>query len=115
MDEAMAYATLKKNVIGRNGIVKVYNDEKECVYKYFYEDGGYMAEGGMSDEVYYVNDFYPNYDEDKIAKVFVFFYEFYAKYLVNIAKFSIKLFFSFVKFCENTFSPVKISRNFPSY
>jgi hypothetical protein len=43
MDEAMAYATLKKNVIGRNGIVKVYNDEKECVYKSFYEDGGELS------------------------------------------------------------------------
>ena len=30
------------------------------------ERGGYMADGGV---VYYVNDFYPNYDEDKIAQI----------------------------------------------
>jgi len=28
-----------------------------------------LKDGGMAEEVYYVNDFYPNYDEDKIAKV----------------------------------------------
>lgn len=28
-----------------------------------------LERGGMSEEVYYVNDFYPNYDEDKIAEV----------------------------------------------
>ena len=28
-----------------------------------------LERGGMAEEVYYVNDFYPNYDEDKIAKV----------------------------------------------
>lgn len=65
-DEAMAYATLKKNVIGSNGVVRIYNDEKECVYTSKMAKGGYMADGG---EVYYVNDFYPNYDEDKIAKI----------------------------------------------
>jgi hypothetical protein len=57
MDEAMAYATLKKNVIGRNGIVKVYNDEKECVYKSFYEDGGYMAKGGGVLALYKIMNF----------------------------------------------------------
>jgi len=31
-----------------------------------YADGGMMADGG---EVYYVRDFYPNYDEDKIASI----------------------------------------------
>lgn len=31
-----------------------------------YADGGMMAEGG---EVYYVRDFYPNYDEDKIVSI----------------------------------------------
>jgi hypothetical protein len=35
-------------------------------YKYRYADGGMMADGG---EVYYVKDFYPNYDEDKIASI----------------------------------------------
>jgi hypothetical protein len=35
-------------------------------YKYRYADGGIMADGG---EVYYVRDFYPNYDEDKIAGI----------------------------------------------
>jgi hypothetical protein len=35
-------------------------------YKYRYADGGMMADGG---EVYYVRDFYPNYDEDKIASI----------------------------------------------
>jgi len=50
---------------------KAINWAKKHGYDYIadgkkYADGGMMAEGG---EVYYVRDFYPNYDEDKIASI----------------------------------------------
>lgn len=45
-----------------------YGDEYDLNgnFKEEYANGGMMAEGG---EVYYVRDFYPNYDEDKIVSI----------------------------------------------
>lgn len=44
------------------GTKRIFSPKK--MYKY--ADGGVMADGG---EVYYVRDFYPNYDEDKIVSI----------------------------------------------
>jgi hypothetical protein len=50
----------------RKDFDKAVNKLESEGYKYRYADGGMMADGG---EVYYVRDFYPNYDEDKIASI----------------------------------------------
>jgi len=58
-----AYSRMKDEYKAQ--FIKVYGKD-EYAKRHMMADGGMMAEGG---EVYYVRDFYPNYDEDKIVSI----------------------------------------------